>query len=1039
MAYTINANAKNVWIRDNDDTMDLSPLTDASSVYLDNGRTLEQELGEGSMVSNVTTVDGAMSKVIDGTLDGVYESGVMYGRSLVNLVDGHSSLTDDTNVYTMFSNGIYTYSAKEGYDGNIAPAYILTLNMIQRLTAGKTYTVLLTQLDSNDCRFAIATRREDWSGVVAYYEPNSSIDRVRKFKFTLSSEDYTHVQLRLISCADSVKSIRFKDIMIIEGDYTDKDIPFFTGLCDAKMPILRNVGKNLFNPDTFIPFDKGEEYVRYEDGYVVANFKNANTHFFYEVDLSKMSKGMYSIIDRHDGETSYLGIEYTFKDGTKTWGGKQFNNDGSYAKLGLYMQSTPSDPSLKVKAKIMLVAGGDSTALHEDHKTNILHTPETVTLRSLPNGVRDELNLKTGEYAKRIGEVTFDGSETIELWWKKTNNLYFGFRNISNVYKPRYNRVYMNCDKLPVATVSPNVFSNGDYEGVCVWDDNYPIVIGINKTKLSEETLAAFKTYLATNPITVQYELAEPIIAKVALTQSEPIVKIGTELPNGVCDTYNLLTGEHIQRVGKVVLDGSEVWKNTSLTSNDGQYYISYCPLSSMKKYMIASEVISLTSDKFVSEPPVGDDEAKRRNREFIASYGSNATVVDGESNWIYLSVEKRKIADSRRTSFSNYLKSNPITVWYELKSPIITKKNGLPNTYEVVLPNGVRDRYVESTNKYIKNIGRITFDGSEDWIQNQGGSYGFYYYHNESKTSSSFNCRELNTISGWNDYTEKGIFKGSVAWGIVVEPTDLTSCTKEAFKEWLKQNPATVEYELATSKTIDIPIINVGQVLPNGICDTYNPITKEYVRRVGFTVLDGSEDWIKHSGNSSQYTYKTVDKLSGYGVTYSYCDTMKTEAINGGISNTYGYSFVRVGENDAVDNGDFGVFIHLEGEDIVTDVSSLKKKLSLNPLNLWYELQTPETSTVDLDLTTLYSSNPFAYENGHVILESGYDGQTLLPTLEYSTVTSRVKQIESIGEQVLRQEKQLTMLEQMLIQNIIGLDYNNVLLALNLEIDEVM
>ena len=883
MAYTINANAKNVWIRDNDDTMDLSPLTDASSVYLDNGRTLEQELGEGSMVSNVTTVDGAMSKVIDGTLDGVYESGVMYGRSLVNLVDGHSSLTDDTNVYTMFSNGIYTYSAKEGYDGNIAPAYILTLNMIQRLTAGKTYTVLLTQLDSNDCRFAIATRREDWSGVVAYYEPNSSIDRVRKFKFTLSSEDYTHVQLRLISCADSVKSIRFKDIMIIEGDYTDKDIPFFTGLCDAKMPILRNVGKNLFNPDTFIPFDKGEEYVRYEDGYVVANFKNANTHFFYEVDLSKMSKGMYSIIDRHDGETSYLGIEYTFKDGTKTWGGKQFNNDGSYAKLGLYMQSTPSDPSLKVKAKIMLVAGGDSTALHEDHKTNILHTPETVTLRSLPNGVRDELNLKTGEYAKRIGEVTFDGSETIELWWKKTNNLYFGFRNISNVYKPRYNRVYMNCDKLPVATVSPNVFSNGDYEGVCVWDDNYPIVIGINKTKLSEETLAAFKTYLATNPITVQYELAEPIIAKVALTQSEPIVKIGTELPNGVCDTYNLLTGEHIQRVGKVVLDGSEVW------------------------------------------------------------------------------------------------------------------------------------------------------------IQNQGGSYGFYYYHNESKTSSSFNCRELNTISGWNDYTEKGIFKGSVAWGIVVEPTDLTSCTKEAFKEWLKQNPATVEYELATSKTIDIPIINVGQVLPNGICDTYNPITKEYVRRVGFTVLDGSEDWIKHSGNSSQYTYKTVDKLSGYGVTYSYCDTMKTEAINGGISNTYGYSFVRVGENDAVDNGDFGVFIHLEGEDIVTDVSSLKKKLSLNPLNLWYELQTPETSTVDLDLTTLYSSNPFAYENGHVILESGYDGQTLLPTLEYSTVTSRVKQIESIGEQVLRQEKQLTMLEQMLIQNIIGLDYNNVLLALNLEIDEVM
>ena len=91
MSYTINPNAKNKWARNAENTMDLSLETDASSVYLDNGRTLEQEIGEGSMVSNVATVDSAMSKVIDGTLDGAYESGVMYGRSLVNL----SSLKDE--------------------------------------------------------------------------------------------------------------------------------------------------------------------------------------------------------------------------------------------------------------------------------------------------------------------------------------------------------------------------------------------------------------------------------------------------------------------------------------------------------------------------------------------------------------------------------------------------------------------------------------------------------------------------------------------------------------------------------------------------------------------------------------------------------------------------------------------------------------------------------------------------------------------------------------------------------------------------------
>ena len=92
MSYTINPNAKNKWARNAENTMDLSLETDASSVYLDNGRTLEQELGEGSMVSNVVTVDSSVSKVINGTLNGAYESGVMYGShwSSVSIQDKDS-------------------------------------------------------------------------------------------------------------------------------------------------------------------------------------------------------------------------------------------------------------------------------------------------------------------------------------------------------------------------------------------------------------------------------------------------------------------------------------------------------------------------------------------------------------------------------------------------------------------------------------------------------------------------------------------------------------------------------------------------------------------------------------------------------------------------------------------------------------------------------------------------------------------------------------------------------------------------------------
>ena len=39
----------------------------------------------------------------------------------------------------------------------------------------------------------------------------------------------------------------------------------------------------------------------------------------------------------------------------------------------------------------------------------------------------------------------------------------------------------------------------------------------------------------------------------------------------------------------------------------------------------------------------------------------------------------------------------------------------------------------------------------------------------------------------------------------------------------------------------------------------------------------------------------------------------------------------------------------------------------------------------------------------------------------------------------IQKQEKQLTMLEQMLIQNIINLDYNNTLLTLKNEMEEML
>lgn len=71
-------------------------------------------------------------------------------------------------------------------------------------------------------------------------------------------------------------------------------------------------------------------------------------------------------------------------------------------------------------------------------------------------------------------------------------------------------------------------------------------------------TVNAFKAYLAENPLEVYYELAEPVITElydITYKLNEPL----RSLPNEVCDTIE--GNKLVQRVGKVVIDGSESWK----------------------------------------------------------------------------------------------------------------------------------------------------------------------------------------------------------------------------------------------------------------------------------------------------------------------------------------------------------------------------------------------------------------------------------------------------------------------------------------------
>ena len=61
MAYQINPNAKNAWLRDNADTQDISPMTDGNIVYMHDGKTLQEEFNI-NMESITTTAQAIMQQ-----------------------------------------------------------------------------------------------------------------------------------------------------------------------------------------------------------------------------------------------------------------------------------------------------------------------------------------------------------------------------------------------------------------------------------------------------------------------------------------------------------------------------------------------------------------------------------------------------------------------------------------------------------------------------------------------------------------------------------------------------------------------------------------------------------------------------------------------------------------------------------------------------------------------------------------------------------------------------------------------------------------
>ena len=307
-----------------------------------------------------------LSDVTEATINNVvpyaYKSAILSGNTLVNL-----SCLKDINMQQNQTVKISTETVKKG----------------------TVYTFKFFVSKNNDAqRIRIRFYNGASLGVLSDY---NIVDGLNNLKVTTKTEE----ECIYFSISNLSSEINIQDFIILEGDYTNQDIPYFEGMQSVKMPVLTTTGKNLFPTSTTLTIDRelGNNGEIINGGGLVTKEYIPLT-FFEQCVFS--SKASWLRIAFYDIDKKFISLNY--KGNVKNL----IFTPPSGAKF--FRVSSGSDGDARTPNELQYqIEKGTIPTTYEPFKSNILTVNEDVTLRS--NGdVCDELNLLTGQLTQRIGE-----------------------------------------------------------------------------------------------------------------------------------------------------------------------------------------------------------------------------------------------------------------------------------------------------------------------------------------------------------------------------------------------------------------------------------------------------------------------------------------------------------------------------------------------------------------------------------------------------------------------------------------------------------
>ena len=513
---------------DTDNDVDLANRLDTTLTacydYMGNDRGSIKAAADANvdwLLGEINTVhhDGQHITATD-TIEGRSKSAILKGQTLVNVIDTTNFSRVDSNYVTRDEHGYLTCRANS--------AFLFASHKKSNLLKENTnYTLFVEVVENTLSKSATAITLIDGSGEgdigSAFVDPyifgidGQFVGNIKRLVTTKSDLSGVATDFRIVVNRDnpSGEHIKFR-YMLLEGDYTNVDIPYFEGMQSVQMPGLTTTGKNLFDGEVeegIINGDTGEPQT-YGGRCRSKNFIRVpkNTDLYIKVENGGSTS--WTSIYGYDENKKYLGCIINSSGANKTFN----TGNASYIK---WKNNTPMDTLGNIQ-----IEEGSTDTTYEPYKSNILTVNEDVELRGIGD-VRDELDLLTGEVTQRVKEVILNGSES---WMAQpdTNwntDTHISFRFIANDMSANmWAGGETNCisDKFKTITLDNESYKTSDeFIGSDGGTNTVYFNIKISRSRLNgDETVNGLKQWLSQNPITLQYKVKTESIKTVDLSDN---------------------------------------------------------------------------------------------------------------------------------------------------------------------------------------------------------------------------------------------------------------------------------------------------------------------------------------------------------------------------------------------------------------------------------------------------------------------------------------------------------------------------------------